>query len=169
MHSLLEAPLRLNEIPVKRVYLCIEAPPWCCASGPWCTESSHWPSPVHVQGKGDSAHFAGRETEAQRSMAGSSLGRKEKEGACAFAAPLPSCFPSITEQASLPCLPLVSASCSGTAPLAPIRTQLLSKSPFSSLSCGLPPTDMGYLRRSSGLRNLSFARDVGILKGALEV
>lgn len=54
-------------------------------------------------------------------------------------------------------------------PLAPIRTQLLSKSPFSSLSCGLPPTHMGYLRRSSGLRNLSFARDVGILKGALEV
>ena len=36
---------------------------------------------------------------------------KRRKGACAFAAPLPSCFPSIMEQASLLCLPLVSPSC----------------------------------------------------------
>lgn len=70
-----------------------------------------------------------------------------------------------------PCCPppASAASCSGTTPLTLIRTQLLSRSPFPSLFCGLPPTHVGYLRRSSGLRNLPFARDAGILKGALEV
>lgn len=147
MHSPLEASTRLNKIPVKRVYCILR----------------HYPGAVHqvlgVQSPPTGLHqpvcrarvtlpiLQVEKLRPREAWQGAAWVGKRRRGHVRL---LPTCLPaSLPPRNKHPCCvcpwcppPGSATSCSGTAPLAPVRTQLLSESPFSSLSCGLPHTHM---------------------------